>query len=325
MSREIVLVTGSAGFIGYHLAERLLAEGKRVVGVDDLNSYYDVALKKARNALLQKDPNYIFVKSKLENKKRMVGLFDQYRFTSVYHMAAQPGVRHSIDNPDIYVKTNVEGTLNILEAARHAKRMPHLIMASSSSVYGLSERYPLREDDPADRPVSLYGALKRSNELMGHAYAHLFKMRITMVRFFTAYGPWGRPDMAPFLFVRKITDGRSIQLFNHGDMVRDFTYIDDIVDGILGLASARLCSSEPLYDVFNIGSSNPRTLVEFVKAIERSVGKPAKIEYVDFQQGDVHKTCADVNKIKKIGGYCPKVSMEEGIQRFVAWYKEFYA
>jgi UDP-glucuronate 4-epimerase len=317
------LVTGSAGFIGYHLSERLLRDGIRVVGLDSLNDYYSVALKEARNARLLAHPNYEFHRRDLVEKEFICDVLARHAFDTVFHMAAQAGVRYSLENPESYLKSNMDGTLGLLEAARFAASKPHLVIASSSSVYGASERYPYREDDPADRPLALYGATKRANELMGHAYAHLFGLRVTMLRFFTVYGPWGRPDMALFKFVKAIREGREIELYNNGDMVRDFTYVDDIVDGVLALDAARKRAGQPLYDVFNIGASQPRPLREFVEAIEASLGQRARIRPMPFQSGDVYKTHADVAKLRAICGYEPHTSIREGVSRFVEWYVTF--
>jgi UDP-glucuronate 4-epimerase len=324
MGSTNVLVTGSAGFIGYHLSERLLAAGARVVGLDNLNDYYPVALKEARNARLRARPGYVFHHRGLEDKAFLAGLLGGEAFATVFHLAAQAGVRYSLDNPEAYLRSNVDGTLNLLEAARHAATKPHLLMASSSSVYGASERYPYREDDPADRPLALYGATKRANELMGHAYAHLFGLRVTMLRFFTVYGPWGRPDMALFKFVKAIVEGREIELYNGGDMVRDFTYVDDIVEGILRLDEARQKDGQPLFDVFNIGAARPRPLKEFVAAIEAGLGRKARVKLLPFQSGDVYKTHADVARLQTLCGYAPRTDVGEGVKRFVDWYLEFY-
>lgn len=318
------LVTGSAGFVGYHLCERLLREGARVVGLDNLNDYYSVALKEARNARLLAHPNYRFHRRDLVEKEFLREVLGRDKIDTVFHMAAQAGVRYSLDNPEAYLKSNMDGTLSLLEAARFTQRRPHLLMASSSSVYGASERYPYREDDPADRPLALYGATKRANELMGHAYAHLFGLRITMLRFFTVYGPWGRPDMALFKFVKAIHEGREIELYNNGDMVRDFTYVDDIVDGVLALDTARQREEQPLYDVLNIGAAQPRPLREFVEAIEASLGEKARIKPMPFQSGDVYKTHADVGKLRALCGYEPRTGIRDGVARFVEWYVAFY-
>ena len=319
------LVTGTAGFIGFHLATRLLDQGHKVVGFDNLNDYYSVALKEARNAILLKREGYTFVKANLEDKPAVMRVFKEHDFTTVFHLAAQAGVRYSLEHPEAYITSNIEGTLNILEAARFCANKPHLLMASSSSVYGLSQKYPLREDDHADRPVALYGATKRSNELMGHSYAHLFGLRVTMLRFFTVYGPWGRPDMALFMFVKAILEDKEIEVFNGGDMIRDFTYVADIVEGMLALDQNRGKDGQPLYDCFNIGCANPRTLMEFIQAIEKAVGKKAKMKLMPFQAGDIYKTFADVSKLQTLCGYSPKTKIETGIGEFVKWYREFYA
>jgi len=319
-----VLVTGSAGFIGYHLAERLLAAGVRVVGLDNLNDYYSVALKEARNARLQRQASYEFVERDLTDRDFLADLLRRESFATVFHLAAQAGVRHSLDKPEDYLRSNVDGTLSVLEAARHAPNRPHLLMASSSSVYGASERYPYREDDPADRPLALYGATKRAGELMGHAYAHLFGLRVTMLRFFTVYGPWGRPDMALFKFVQAILEQREIELYNGGDMVRDFTYVDDIVEGILRLDEERKAPGQPIFDIFNIGAGQPRPLREFVTAIEESLGRRARVKLMPFQSGDVYKTHADVSRLQALCGYAPRTTVREGVRRFAEWYREFY-
>ncbi|MBI3555405.1 MAG: SDR family NAD(P)-dependent oxidoreductase [Deltaproteobacteria bacterium] len=325
MASKTYLVTGTAGFIGFHLAQKLLDQGHRVVGFDNLNDYYSVALKEARNALLEKREGYTFIKSNLEDKADVVRVFKEHDFATVFHLAAQAGVRYSLEHPEAYITSNIDGTLNILEAARFSKNKPHLLMASSSSVYGLSEKYPLREDDHADRPVALYGATKRANELMGHSYAHLFGLRVTMLRFFTVYGPWGRPDMALFMFVKAILEDKEIEVFNGGDMIRDFTYVADIVEGMLGLDRSRVDAKQPLYDCFNIGCANPRTLMEFIQAIEKAVEKKAKMKMMPFQPGDIYKTFADVSKLKNVCGYAPQTNIEDGIKAFVKWYREFYA
>ncbi len=319
-----VLVTGSAGFIGYHLASRLLRAGLHVVGVDSLNDYYSVALKEARNARLLAEPGYEFVHADLADKSVLGELLGRGRFATVFHLAAQAGVRYSLENPEAYLRSNVDATLNLLEAARFAALRPHLMLASSSSVYGASTRYPYREDDPADRPLALYGATKRADELMGHVYAHLFGLRVTMLRFFTVYGPWGRPDMALFRFVEAILADREVELYNGGDMVRDFTYVDDIVDGVVALEAARQREDQPAFDVFNLGAGQPRPLRDFLEAIEASVGRKARVKEMPFQDGDVYKTHADTAKARQLCGYAPKTSIREGVARFVEWFRTFY-
>lgn len=319
------LVTGSAGFIGFHLSQKLLAQGHRVIGLDNLNDYYSVKLKEDRNAILAKNANYVFVREDLQNKVAVRKIFDTHELETVFHLAAQAGVRYSLECPEAYIDSNITGTLNILEAARFSGQKPHLLMASSSSVYGLSQNYPLREDDAADRPVALYGATKRANELMGHSYSHLFGLRVTMLRFFTVYGPWGRPDMALFKFVTAISNGEEIEAYNGGDMIRDFTYVDDIVNGMLGLEKNRIDPTQPVFDIFNIGCASPRTLLEFIHAIENALGKPAKLKPMPFQAGDIYKTMADVTKLKALTGYAPSTPIEEGIRNFVKWYRDYYA
>ncbi len=324
---QTVLVTGSAGFIGYHLSEKLLELGLDVIGLDNLNDYYSVDLKKARNARLLRHENYRFVQEDLVNSGAILDLFRKNEFSSVFHLAAQAGVRYSLDNPGAYLKSNIDGTLSILEAARdslsHHGKAPNLMLASSSSVYGLSTRYPFREDDPADRPVALYGATKRANELMAHSYTHLFGLRATMLRFFSVYGPWGRPDVALYKFCEQISRDEEIEVYNGGDMIRDFTYVSDIVDGMVALEKRRADEALPPYEIVNIGCSSPRTLMEFIRKIEACMQTAAKIRYLGFQPGDIYKSYADVSKIQRICGYSPKVQMEEGIESFVRWYVDY--
>jgi UDP-glucuronate 4-epimerase len=324
VSERTVLVTGAAGFIGYHLCERLLRDGARVVGVDNLNDYYSVELKQARLARLETRSAFEFHRGDISEPEVLPPLLQDHPVETVFHLAAQAGVRYSLDNPRAYTRANVDGTLNLLEAARSASPQPSLLLASSSSVYGLSERHPFREDDPADRPVALYGATKRATELMAHAYAHLFGLRVAMLRFFTVYGPWGRPDMALFRFVKSILEDREVELFNAGEMVRDFTYVDDVVDGVVGLEQARLAPGQPLFDIFNIGAGCPRRLREFLAAIERGLGRKARVKLMPFQPGDVAATHADVSHLASVCGYAPKTSLEEGIDRFLAWYLEYH-
>jgi UDP-glucuronate 4-epimerase len=319
-----VLVTGSAGFIGYHLCARLLDAGVRVVGLDNLTDYYDVALKHARNERLSSRPGYEFLHHDVADRDYLCALLAREPFSTVFHLAAQAGVRYSVENPAAYIHSNVDGTLSLLEAARHAPKKPHLVIASSSSVYGSSDRYPYREDDPADRPLALYGATKRSGELMGHAYAHLFGLRVTMLRFFTVYGPWGRPDMALYKFVKAVVEDRELELYNGGDMVRDFTYVDDVVDGVLAIEAARRGGDQPGFDVFNLGAGQPRPLREFLAAIETALGRKARVKELPFQDGDVHKTHADIGKARGFCGYSPRFSVGEGVGRFVEWYLAFH-
>jgi UDP-glucuronate 4-epimerase len=315
------LVTGVAGFIGSHLAERLLAQGDQVIGVDCFTDYYPRWIKEKNKAKLDGKQGFELVETNLQNMELKPLLA---RVNNVFHLAAQAGVRYSLENPEAYLRSNVDATLNLLEAARFAPHPPHLMLASSSSVYGASARYPYREDDPADRPLALYGATKRADELMGHVYAHLFGLRVTMLRFFTVYGPWGRPDMALFRFVEAILADREVELYNGGDMVRDFTYIDDIVDGLVALEAARTREDQPAFDVFNLGAGQPRPLRDFLEAIEASLGRKARVKEMPFQSGDVYKTHADTTKARQLCGYSPKTSIQDGIARFVDWFRTFY-
>jgi UDP-glucuronate 4-epimerase len=318
-----ILVTGSAGFIGFHLSQKLLSQGHQVVGLDNLNNYYSIELKHARNRELQKHSSFRFLKLDMSIREDLEAVLRSENFETVFHLAAQAGVRYSLENPQAYLTSNIDATFNLLETARHLKNPPHLMMASSSSVYGLSKTYPFREDDPADRPVALYGASKRSTELMAHSYSHLFQLRTTMLRFFSVYGPWGRPDVALYHFVDRICKDHEIEVYNHGDMIRDFTYVDDIVDGMIALAGARTKPGQNAYEIFNIGCSQPRTLMEFIRSIETSLGKKANIRYLPDQPGDIYKSFADVSKLQALTDYSPKVKMEEGIERFVKWYREY--
>ena len=318
------LVTGSAGFIGFHLSQKLLADGHRVIGVDSLNAYYSPELKKARNQILMANPNYQFLHQDLTDKKTVFNLFENFTFDAVFHLAAQAGVRYSLENPDTYIKTNVDVTFYFLEAARHLAPTTLLMIASSSSVYGLSEKYPFQESDAADRPVALYGATKRSTELLAHSYSHLFGLKTTMLRFFSVYGPWGRPDVALFKFVDQIVKGETIEIYNHGNMIRDFTYVDDIVDGIISLNQARTQMKEPAFDIFNIGCAHPRTLSEFITTIEKCLGREANKKFLPFQPGDIYKSMADIGKIQSVCNYEPKIQMEIGVSRFVKWYEDYF-
>ena len=324
MAQTTFLVTGSAGFIGFHLSQKLLESGAQVIGFDNLNDYYPREIKLARNSILSQNPGYQFIEGDLVDQPLVEKLFAENNFQSVFHLAAQAGVRYSLTHPRAYLKSNIDGTLNILEAARHCKAPPSLLIASSSSVYGLSDRYPLREDDRADQPVALYGATKRADELMAHSYSHLFGLRTTLLRFFTVYGPWGRPDMALFMFTRAMLRGEEIEVFNHGDMIRDFTYVDDIVEGMIGLERERGREGQPAYDVFNIGCANPTPLMDFIRAIESNLKVKAKLKMMPFQPGDVYKTFADVSKLSALTGYQPKIRIEQGIPRFLDWYCDYF-
>jgi UDP-glucuronate 4-epimerase len=347
-----ILVTGTAGFIGYHLTNKLLPAGHEVIGLDNINDYYDVNLKYARlsQAGIEKEkieynrligsklhPNYRFIKLKLEDRDNLNALFDREKFDCVCNLAAQAGVRYSLTNPYAYIDSNIVGFINILEACRH-HLVKHFVYASSSSVYGLNEKIPFSETDNVDHPISLYAASKKSNELMAHTYSHLFGIPTTGLRFFTVYGPWGRPDMALFIFTKAITEGKPIQVFNNGDMERDFTYVDDIVEGIFRVLTGDPphgnenwngkqpdpSSSPAPYKIYNIGNSKPLKLMDFIHAIEDNLGKKATIEYMPMQAGDVKKTWADVNRLETDFKYKPGASIQKGINEFLTWYSIFY-
>jgi len=331
-----ILVTGAAGFIGYHVAERLLARGDTVVGLDNLNAYYDVTLKEARLARLTATPGFRFAKLDLADRDGMAALFAGECPRRVVHLAAQAGVRYSIENPHAYVDSNIAGFMNVLEGCRH-NGVEHLVYASSSSVYGGNTRMPFSEHDNIDHPISLYAATKKANELMAHTYSHLFRLPTTGLRFFTVYGPWGRPDMALFLFTRAILDGRPIDVFNNGDMVRDFTYIDDIVEGVIRVLD-RTAEPNPAFDaaepdpgtsnapyrVFNIGNSQPTPLADYIGALEEALGRKAERKYLPMQPGDVPATSADTDELDAWVGFKPATPVREGVRRFVEWYREFY-
>lgn len=346
-----ILVTGTAGFIGYHLAQRLLERGDEVIGLDSINDYYDVRLKYGRLQETGIDQNaieynklvssskydaYRFVKMNLEDKDAVSALFEQEKFDRVCNLAAQAGVRYSLVNPQAYVEANLVGFVNILEGCRHT-RVQHLAYASSSSVYGLNETMPFSTSHNVDHPVSLYAASKKSNELMAHCYSHLFNLPTTGLRFFTVYGPWGRPDMALFLFTKAILEGKPIDVFNHGQMKRDFTYVDDIVEGVIrvidhapqgqsdwsGQAPNPSISKAP-YKVYNIGNSSPVLLMDFIEAIEKSLGMTASKNMMPMQPGDVPATWADVSDLEADLGYKPATSIQDGVDQFIAWYKAFY-
>jgi UDP-glucuronate 4-epimerase len=334
-----ILVTGTAGFIGFHVAQYLLERGNEVVGLDRINDYYNLNLKFARlkatgipmeevqyNRLIQSNQyeNYRFVRVNLEDASKVSRLFEQERFDMVVHLAAQAGVRYSIENPHTYIESNITGFINIVEACRHYP-VKHLVYASSSSVYGANSKTPFHVDDNVDRPISLYAATKKSNELMAYTYSHLFNIPMTGLRFFTVYGPWGRPDMAYFLFTKAILNDQPIKVFNHGKMARDFTYIDDIVQGIVKvLDSPPKEVTVPPHRLYNIGNNAPVPLLRFIEAIEKALGKEAEKIYLPMQPGDVEQTYADVQNMVDEFGYQPSTSVEEGIEKFVTWYLEFY-
>jgi len=331
-----VLVTGCAGFIGMHAAERLLARGDEVVGVDNLNDYYDVALKQARLARLEAAARFRFERLDIADAPALARLFAQERFDGVVHLAAQAGVRHSLRNPLSYAQSNLVGFVNVLEGCRHGG-VGHLVYASSSSVYGGNRRMPFSEHDAVDHPVSLYAATKKSNELMAHAYSHLFGLPATGLRFFTVYGPWGRPDMALFLFTRAILEGRPIDVFNHGRMQRDFTYIDDIVDGVLRVLD-RPAAPDPGFDplrpdaatasapfrIYNIGNHQPVGLLDYIEALERALGRKAEKNFLPMQAGDVEATYADIGDLAAAVGFAPRMPLAEGVAAFVDWYQSYY-
>lgn len=313
-----VLVTGAAGFIGFHLAARLLERGDAVVGIDNLNSYYDVSLKEARLARLVARERFEVVRADIADRGAMERVFASGRFDAVVNLAAQAGVRYSVENPHAYVESNVVGFLNVLEGARR-HGTGHLVFASTSSVYGLGTRLPYAESADTDHPISLYAATKKSNEVMAHAYAHLFGIPTTGLRFFTVYGPWGRPDMALFKFTKGILDGTPIPVFNEGRMVRDFTYVDDIVEGVV-----RVIDRPAPYRIFNIGNHRRVELMDYIRAFEKALGKEAKLDLLPMQPGDVRATEADTAALQAATGFHPATPVEEGVRRFVAWYREYY-
>lgn len=330
------LVTGAAGFIGAAVSKKLLEQGHSVVGIDSLNDYYDVSLKLARLKSIECHSQFKFIENDISDVQSTNRLFEQENFDRVIHLAAQAGVRYSIQNPQAYAESNLVGHLNILEGCRH-NRVEHLIYASSSSVYGLNEKTPFETSDSVDHPVSLYAATKKSNELMSHSYSHLYDLPTTGLRFFTVYGPWGRPDMAPFIFTKKILNNETIDVNNNGDMWRDFTYIDDIVEGVVRIAdvvpehnsvwkveTGTPASSSAPYSVYNIGHGSPINLMDFIGAIEAELGVEAKKNFREMQPGDVYKTFAETQDLFEATGYKPQVSVGEGVKKLVDWYKEFY-
>lgn len=327
------LVTGAAGFIGFHVAQRLCRDGHQVVGLDNLNDYYEVSLKEARLALLLPLPGFRFERMDLADRATMAALFARERFDRVIHLGAQAGVRYSLDNPFAYADSNLNGTLTVLEGCRH-QGVQHLVYASSSSVYGLNEQMPFKTSDGVDHPVSLYAASKKANELMAHSYSHLYGLPTTGLRFFTVYGPWGRPDMALFKFVRAILNGEPIDIYNQGQLSRDFTHIDDIVEGVIRVADRPprgdptwqgVADASPApYRLFNIGHGSPVRLLDFVEAIEVALGKRAIRNLLPMQAGDVLATWADTQALFDATGYRPGVGLEEGVASFVDWYRAYY-
>ena len=331
-----ILITGAAGFIGMTTALRLLARGDEVFGLDNLNDYYDVTLKQSRLSRLTPHPRFRFVKLDVADRTGMAQLFAAIKFDRVIHLAAQAGVRYSLQNPHAYIDSNIVGFTNILEGCRHAA-VQHLVYASSSSVYGGNTKMPFSEHNSVDHPISLYAATKKANELMAHTYSHLYALPTTGLRFFTVYGPWGRPDMALFLFTKAILEGRPIDVFNHGNMQRDFTYVDDIVEGVIRVLD-RVATPNPAYDalqadpatsnapyrVFNIGNNNPVQLLDFIGCIEDAVGKKAEKNWLPLQDGDVPATYANTDALNDWVGFVPGTSVQKGIGRFVAWYRDYY-
>ncbi|HVE49124.1 MAG TPA: NAD-dependent epimerase/dehydratase family protein [Casimicrobiaceae bacterium] len=315
-----VLVTGVAGFIGMHVAHALLRNGASVVGVDNLSPYYDVRLKQARLARLADNDEFEFIELDLAEPAPTAELFEQ-RFDEVAHLAAQPGVRYSITHPEAYYRNNIVAFGHVLEGC-HNSRVRHLVYASSSSVYGANHALPFSEDQPVDHPVSLYAATKKANELAAHTYSHMYSLPTTGLRFFTVYGPWGRPDMAPMLFARAIVEGTPIRVFNHGDMQRDFTFVDDIVEGVLRVL-ARPPSSTPPYAIYNIGNHQPVPLTTFIATLERLLGREAVKELVPMQPGEVKATYASIDRLRELTGFAPSTSLDEGLARFVDWYREY--
>lgn len=322
---EKVLVTGAAGFIGFHLAKRLLSLGASVCGIDNLNDYYDVSLKEARLTILEKETSFTFVRGDLANEAAVTKLFENFRPDIVVNLAAQAGVRYSIDNPRSYIQSNIVGFFNILEACRHYP-VEHLLYASSSSVYGNQEKTPFATTDNVDHPISLYAATKKSDELMAYTYSHLYGIPATGLRFFTVYGPWGRPDMAYFKFTNKIVRGEPIQIYNHGDMLRDFTYVDDIVRGVENMLCNPPKANEfgDRYKVYNIGNNKPEKLMDFIETLEKAIGREAKKKYLPMQPGDVYQTYADVTDLIRDFDFKPSTSIAEGLGRFAEWYKDYY-
>ena len=317
-----ILVTGSAGFIGFHLAKRLLAEGDEIVGIDNFNDYYSVELKEARNSILEESSAFKLIRANIADKITLQSVFDEFKPEVVVNLAAQAGVRYSITNPDAYMESNVIGFLNVLECCRHSSSQPRLLFASSSSVYGGNKEMPFSEEQKVDTPISLYAATKKSNELMAHCYSHLYGMQTLGFRFFTVYGPWGRPDMAYFSFSEKLLAGNSIKVFNNGDMYRDFTYIGDIVDGLV--RCIRNLNDLPQYDVYNIGNHRSEKLLDMISILAKGLGveKPS-LDFLPMQPGDVYATYASVEKLHEIVGYEPTTPLQEGLPKFCEWFKEW--
>jgi UDP-glucuronate 4-epimerase len=326
MSDQAILVTGAAGFIGFHIARQLLAEGRCLVGLDSLNNHYDPALKRSRLDILRQNPRFSFVQIDLADRSSVAQLFAKHRFPAVIHFAGQAGVRHSINHPHAYVDANLEGFVNVLEGCRH-NECHHLVYASSSSVYGANAKLPFSVDDRTDHPVSLYAATKKANELMAYSYSHLYRLPVTGLRFFTIYGPWGRPDMAIFAFTKAILEGAPIKLFNHGKMRRDFTHIDDATRVVLRLVDRVPegdIAGRPPARIYNIGNHRPEELMHVVALLEKELGRKALKDMLPMQPGDVLETFADVGDLMRDTGFRPQTSIEDGIRNFVAWYRDHY-
>jgi UDP-glucuronate 4-epimerase len=336
MTDKAILVTGAAGFIGFHVAQRLLSAGLDVVGLDIINDYYDPRLKEARLDILKRQSNFTFVKLNLADRDSVKSLFAQYRLPVVIHLAAQAGVRYSLQNPHAYVDANIEGFVNVLEGCRHGD-CRHLLFASSSSVYGANTKLPFSVQDNVDHPISLYAASKKANELMAHAYSHLYKVPATGLRFFTVYGPWGRPDMAMFIFAKAVLSGTPIRLFNHGNMRRDFTYIDDVVEAVVRLmdrppqgnpawsgAKPDPATSSAPWKIYNIGNNRPEELLHVVSLLEKELGRTAVREMLPMQPGDVPATYADIDDLARDVGFRPATTIEDGIARFAKWYRAYH-
>ncbi len=317
-----ILITGSAGFIGYHLAKKILKKNIKVFGIDNINNYYDINLKKNRIKDLKKSKKFFFYKIDLSEYKKLNNLVKRNKIKYIIHLAAQAGVRYSIKKPKTYFKSNMEGFFNILEVSKN-NNIKHLIYASTSSVYGNTKKFPLSESDNTDHPLSFYAATKKSNEIMAHSYSYIYKLPCTGVRFFTVYGPFGRPDMALFKFTKNIIENRSVELFNKGKHLRDFTYVDDIVEGVFSLIKKQSKKSIP-YEIFNIGNGNPKKLIDYLKYIEKNLNRSSSIKKLPLQIGDIIKTHSDIKKLKKFTGYNPKTNINIGVNKFIEWYKDYY-
>ena len=317
-----ILITGAGGFIGYHLSKKILNKNTEVIGIDNINNYYDINLKKNRVKELKKNKKFLFYKIDIYEYKKLNDIVKKNKIKYIIHLAAQAGVRYSIKNPRTYFKSNLEGFFNVLEISRH-NNIKHLIYASTSSVYGDSKKFPLSEINRTDKPLSFYAATKKSNEVMAHSYSYIYKLPCTGVRFFTVYGPFGRPDMALFKFTKNILNNQPIELYNKGNHFRDFTYIDDIVDGIYSLIKKQSKKYIP-YEIFNIGNGTPKKLLDYLKHIEKKLNKISKTKKLPLQTGDIVKTHSNINKLKKYTGYKPKTNIKIGISRFIEWYKDYY-